>query len=37
MMAAMALANNLPLYTTNLKDFLGLQEIIQVEAVRRPA
>ncbi len=37
MIAAVALANNLPLYTTNPKDFLGLQGIIQVEAVRRPA
>jgi len=36
MIAAVAAANGLPLYTTNPADFAGLDELVTVVAVRRP-
>ncbi|QDP98014.1 type II toxin-antitoxin system VapC family toxin [Microlunatus elymi] len=37
MIAAVASANDLPLYTTNPDDFAGLEEITTIIAVTRPA
>lgn len=37
MIAAVAAANSLPLYTTNPGDFAGLDEILEVVAVPHPA
>jgi predicted nucleic acid-binding protein len=34
--AATALANALPLYTTNPKDFVGLEDLVDVRPVNRP-
>ncbi|MEV4897810.1 type II toxin-antitoxin system VapC family toxin [Nonomuraea sp. NPDC055795] len=36
MIAAIAAANELPLYTANPKDFDGLDQLVQVVAVTRP-
>jgi len=36
MIAATASVNDLPLYTTNPDDFLGLEPWVQVIPVRRP-
>jgi predicted nucleic acid-binding protein len=36
MIAAVATAHGLPLYTTNPDDFAGVDEILDVVAVRRP-
>ncbi|WP_173923351.1 type II toxin-antitoxin system VapC family toxin [Agromyces sp. Marseille-P2726] len=36
MIAAVAAAQSLPLYTTNPRDFVGLDELLEVEAVSRP-
>jgi predicted nucleic acid-binding protein len=36
MIASVALAEDLPLYTTNPDDFKGLEELITVRAVARP-
>jgi predicted nucleic acid-binding protein len=35
--AAVAAANQLPLYTTNPDDYAGLDDIVQIVAVQRPA
>lgn len=37
MIASIAAANRLPLYTTNPADFVGLDRLVQVIAVPRPA
>jgi predicted nucleic acid-binding protein len=37
MIAATAGANGLPLYTSNPKDFEGLDDIVEIVAVARPA
>ncbi|MFI6314936.1 type II toxin-antitoxin system VapC family toxin [Nocardia fusca] len=37
MIASVALAEDLPLYTTNPDDFKGLEELITVRAVARPS
>lgn len=37
MIAATAAANGLPLYTSNPRDFDGLDDIAQIVAVKRPA
>jgi predicted nucleic acid-binding protein len=37
MIAATAGANGLPLYTSNPKDFEGLDDIVEIIAVARPA
>lgn len=36
MIASVAIANQLPLYTTNPRDFAGLDDLITLSAVRRP-
>lgn len=36
MLASVAIANRLPLYTTNPDDFAGLADLVHVVAVRRP-
>jgi predicted nucleic acid-binding protein len=36
MIAATAAANGLPLYTSNPKDFVGLDEVVEIVAVPRP-
>ncbi|MFI7488422.1 type II toxin-antitoxin system VapC family toxin [Micromonospora echinaurantiaca] len=36
MIASIAYANGLPLYTTNPSDFLGLEELITIQPLRRP-
>lgn len=36
MIASVAIANRLPLYTTNPDDFAGLADLVRVVAVRRP-
>jgi predicted nucleic acid-binding protein len=36
MIASIAIANRLPLYTTNPDDFAGLADLVHVVAVRRP-
>lgn len=37
MIAAVAMSQSLPLYTTNPHDFVGLDELVEVVAVPRPA
>jgi predicted nucleic acid-binding protein len=37
MIASIATANRLPLYTTNPGDFVGLDRLVKVVAVQRPA
>jgi predicted nucleic acid-binding protein len=37
MIASIAAANRLPLYTTNPDDFVGLDQLVKVVAVPRPA
>jgi hypothetical protein len=37
MIASIAAANQLPLYTTNPSDFVGLDRLVKVVAVPRPA
>jgi predicted nucleic acid-binding protein len=37
MIASIAIVNLLPLYTTNVGDFLGLYDLMTVVAVRRPS
>jgi predicted nucleic acid-binding protein len=36
MVASVAVANGLPLYTTNPRDFTGLDRLLRVVAVQRP-
>ena len=36
MIASIAYANGLPLYTTNPADFVGLNDLVTVQTVRRP-
>jgi len=36
MIAAVAAANNLPLYTTNVEDYKGLEKLVKVVRVKRP-
>ncbi|MFG2061469.1 MULTISPECIES: type II toxin-antitoxin system VapC family toxin [unclassified Micromonospora] len=36
MIASVAQANGLPLYTTNPNDFAGLEDLVRVQPVRRP-
>ena len=36
MIASIAIANDLPVYTTNPADFVGLDELLDVRAVSRP-
>jgi predicted nucleic acid-binding protein len=36
MIASVAIANRLPLYTINPKDFIGLDDLVEVIPVRRP-
>jgi predicted nucleic acid-binding protein len=36
MIASIAIANRLPLYTTNPSDFAGLDDLATVVAVQRP-
>ena len=36
MIAATAASNGLPLYTSNPKDFVGLDELVEIVAVPRP-
>ncbi|MEO3775560.1 type II toxin-antitoxin system VapC family toxin [Micromonospora sp. B11E3] len=36
MIASIAYANGLPLYTTNPNDFIGLSELLTIQAVKRP-
>ena len=37
MIAATAASNGLPLYTSNPKDFQGLDDLVEIVAVTRPA
>ena len=37
MIASVAHANGLPLYTTNPGDFVGLDQVVKVQPVTRPA
>jgi predicted nucleic acid-binding protein len=37
MIAAIAIANDLPLFTTNTSDFVGLEQLLRVVPVLRPA
>lgn len=36
MIAAVAIANGLPLFTTNPRDFAGLEKLLAVTAIQRP-
>lgn len=36
MIASIAIANQLPLYTTNPDDFTGLDDLVKIVAVPRP-
>lgn len=36
MIASIAVANRLPLYTTNVADFAGLDRLVQIKAVTHP-
>lgn len=37
MIASIALANRLPLYTTNADDFAGLADLVKIVAIERPS